>query len=113
MLLRGHEDRAIQDFFIETAFPPRALVEQVLGLLSDEPLSLPALQAEVNLGRGRLEAMLKVLDVEGAVTRNGSGWVAVDGASWEYDAARYEAVTELRQKGAGPVFPFVLSLAGA
>src|SRR3954447_20569942 len=29
VLLRGHEDRRIQDFFIETAFPPRALVEQV------------------------------------------------------------------------------------
>src|SRR5690242_12784666 len=26
VLLRGHEDRAIQDFFIETAFPPRPLV---------------------------------------------------------------------------------------
>src|SRR4051794_764310 len=83
VLLRGHEDRAIQDFFIDVAFPPRALVERVLELIgsSDRPATLPALQAEVNLGRGRLEAMLKVLDVEGAVRREGSGWV-LTGQPW-------------------------------
>src|SRR4051794_23610573 len=52
VLLRGHEDRAIQDFFIETAFPPKALVESVLEVLSDSggPVSIPALQADINLG---------------------------------------------------------------
>src|SRR4051812_248729 len=98
VLLRGAEDKAIQDFFIETAFPARALVEQVLGLLrdADGPVSLPTLQAEVNLGRTRLEGMLKVLDVEGAVRREGSGWTAT-GEPWEYDAGRYEQVTALRR----------------
>jgi len=105
VLLRGAEDRAIQDFFIETAFPARELVERVLGLLSpDDPMTLPMLQAEVNLGRGRLEAMLKVLDVEGAVRRNGSGWLAVPESSWEYDAKRYEAVTELRRREQDAMF---------
>ena len=64
VLLRGAEDRRIQDFFIETAFPARPLVERVLALL---PATVPELQADVNLGRGRIEALLKVLDVEGAV----------------------------------------------
>jgi ATP-dependent DNA helicase RecQ len=104
VLLRGAEDRAIQDFFIETAFPSRELVERVLGLLSDQPMSVPALQAEVNLGRGRLDAMLKVLDVEGAVRREGSSWVRVEGSSWEYDAKRYEAVTELRRREQDAMF---------
>ena len=77
VLLRGHEDRRIQDFFIESAFPPRDLVERVLELVGqDGAVSIPSLQADVNLGRGRLEAMLKVLDVEGAVRREGSGWTA-------------------------------------
>ncbi len=96
VLLRGAEDRAIQDFFIESAFPPRTLVDQVLATLTDEPLSVPALQVEVNLGRGRIEALLKVLDVEGAVRRVGSGWVRT-GAEWTYDAARYQQVTALRR----------------
>src|SRR5688572_24192096 len=83
VLLRGHEDRAIQDFFIETAFPSEALVRRVLDVLAaaDGPTTIPALQADVNLGRTRLEGMLKVLDVEGAVRRDGSGWVAT-GQPW-------------------------------
>jgi ATP-dependent DNA helicase RecQ len=98
VLLRGAEDKAIQDFFIQTAFPPKELVDSVLELVgtSEKPATLPALQAEVNLGRGRLEAMLKVLDVEGAVRRELSGWVAT-GRPWAYDAERYEQVTALRR----------------
>ena len=33
----------------------------------------------VNLGMGRIEAMLKILDVEGAVRRAGNRWHAVAG----------------------------------
>ena len=36
VLLRGAEDRRIQDFFIEQAFPPRDRVERVLEALEDE-----------------------------------------------------------------------------
>jgi ATP-dependent DNA helicase RecQ len=101
VLLRGTEDRRIQDFFIEQAFPRRELVERVLEALDAagaEGLSLPALTGVVNLGRGRIEAMLKVLDVEGAVGRAGSRWVRRPGAEWTYDGERYAAVTALRRR---------------
>jgi ATP-dependent DNA helicase RecQ len=52
----------------------------------------------VNLGRGRIEAMLKVLDVEGAVARAGPRWVRRAGADWRYDADRYAEVTALRRR---------------
>jgi ATP-dependent DNA helicase RecQ len=100
VLLRGAEDRRIQDFFIEQAFPPRDVVDRVLEALEaagEDGMSVPALSGVVNLGRGRLEAMLKVLDVEGAVTRSGSAWVALPGADWRYDGERYAAVTALRR----------------
>jgi ATP-dependent DNA helicase RecQ len=106
VLLRGHEDRAIQDFFIETAFPPKPLVEEVLDLVgSGAPVTIPALQANVNLGRSRLEAMLKVLDVEGAVRREGSGWVRTD-APWTYDEARYAEVTAMRRAEQKAMFAY-------
>src|SRR5829696_3283461 len=101
VLLRGTEDRRIQDFFIEQAFPKRELVERVLEALDaagEEGLSLPALTGVVNLGRARIEAMLKVLDVEGAVSRSGSRWVRRPGADWSYDGDRYAAVTTLRRR---------------
>jgi ATP-dependent DNA helicase RecQ len=75
VLLRGQEDKRIQDFFIEQAFPPREVVDRVLEALGEEGATLPAVLAHVNLGRGRIEALLKVLDVEGAVERHGTKWV--------------------------------------
>ena len=97
VLLRGQEDKRIQDFFIEQAFPPREVVERVLEALGDEGATLPAILAHVNLGRGRIEAMLKVLDVEGAVERHGTKWVRRAGTDWAYDAERYAEVTALRR----------------
>src|SRR6478736_5993358 len=52
VLLRGAEDRRIQDFFIEQAFPPQELVERVLEAL---PATTNELMGAVNLGKGRLE----------------------------------------------------------
>ena len=101
VLLRGAEDRRIQDFFIEQAFPRRELVDRVLERLADaggDGASTQALMAEVNLGKGRVEAMLKVLDVEGAVLRDGSRWLAQSGSGWHYDAERYERITALRRR---------------
>ena len=97
VLLRGAEDRRIQDFFIEQAFPRRELVERVLERIGAEGATTPELTAEVNLGRGRIEAMLKVLDVEGAVGRDGTRWVRT-GGDWAYDAERYARITELRRR---------------
>jgi ATP-dependent DNA helicase RecQ len=100
VLLRGGEDRAIQDFFIEQAFPAREHVAAVLDDLDaagDEGRTARELTAVVNLGLGRIEAMLKILDVEGAVVRAGSRWVLVPDADWRYDAERYAEVTALRR----------------
>jgi ATP-dependent DNA helicase RecQ len=100
VLLRGSEDRAIQDFFIEQAFPDRDRVHAVLEALEGAGsggLSTRDLTAVVNLGLGRLEIMLKVLDVEGAIERTGSRWRFVQGNMWRYDGERYRAVTALRR----------------
>lgn len=107
VLLRGAEDRAIQDFFIDSAFPPRSLVDQVLRTIADGdgPVSVPALQANVNLGRGRIETLLKILDVEGVVRREGSGWLLTGGA-WAYDTVRYELLTELRRREQRAMFAY-------
>ena len=98
VLLRGAEDRRIQDFFIAQAFPPRDHVERVLARIGAGGATIGDLMAEVNLGRGRLEAMLKVLDVEGAVSREGSRWVLEPASEWSYDAERYERITALRRR---------------
>jgi ATP-dependent DNA helicase RecQ len=97
ILLRGVEDKRIQDFFIEQAFPPRELVHHVLEALGEDGATLPGVLTQVNLGRGRVEAMLKVLDVEGAVERQGQRWVRRPASGWTYEAERYAEVTALRR----------------
>jgi ATP-dependent DNA helicase RecQ len=101
VLLRGVEDRDIQDYFIASAFPPREKAEAVVEMIAsaEQPVRLGELAAAVNLGQARMTAMLKVLDVEGAVTQDGSGsgWMRTD-QHWSYDARRYQAVTELRRR---------------
>jgi ATP-dependent DNA helicase RecQ len=98
ILLGGPEDRRIWDYFTTTAFPPRRLVAEVLQVLDDaeEPLGLAEVQRQINLGQGRLDQLLKILDVEGAVRRMDGGYVRGD-PGWAYDADRYRRVTAARR----------------
>ncbi|MBL8775873.1 MAG: ATP-dependent DNA helicase RecQ [Acidimicrobiales bacterium] len=98
VLLRGHEDADIQDYFIRTAFPPREQAEQVITLLEDAggPVKITEIEAEVNVRRSRLEGMLKILDAEGAVERVGSAWQRTL-VPWSYDDERVERVTTARR----------------
>ncbi len=97
LLLPGAEDAAIWRYFASLAFPPEEQVRSVLSALSttDRPLSTQALEPRVDLRRARLDLMLKVLDVDGAVRRVRGGWVAT-GEPWQYDAARHRRVAEAR-----------------
>ncbi|MFJ9899712.1 RecQ family ATP-dependent DNA helicase [Streptomyces sp. NPDC091280] len=97
LLLPGREDEAIWRYFADTAFPPETQVRQTLSALADagRPLSVPALETAVDLRRSRLETMLKVLDVDGAVKRVKGGWAAT-GTEWVYDAERYAWVAKQR-----------------
>ena len=93
VLLPGAEDEAIWRYFASLGFPSEEQVRQVLAVLGDagRPLSTAALEAHVDLRRTRLETMLKVLDVDGAVHRVQGGWTAT-GQRWAYDADRYARV---------------------
>ncbi|MEW2248059.1 RecQ family ATP-dependent DNA helicase [Streptomyces sp. NPDC006975] len=97
LLLPGKEDEAIWEYFASLAFPSEDLVRRTLDVLgrADGPMSLPALEPLVELRRSRLETMLKVLDVDGAVKRVKGGWIAT-GRPWTYDAERYAWVARQR-----------------
>ncbi len=91
VLLPGAEDEAIWRYFASLGFPPQQQVQATLAALSGAPLTTAALEARVDLRRTRLETMLKVLDVDGAVRRVPGGWTAT-GARWSYDSERYARV---------------------
>lgn len=97
LLLPGKEDEAIWQYFASVAFPPEEQVRRTLDVLAQagRPLSLPAMEPLVDLRRTRLETMLKVLDVDGAVKRVKGGWIST-GEPWVYDAERYAWVARQR-----------------
>jgi ATP-dependent DNA helicase RecQ len=97
LLLPGREDRDIWAYFGSLAFPRDGVVRELLAVLADanRPLSTAALEPMVDLSRNRLEMVLKVLDVDGAVHRVRGGWVAT-GQPWTYDTDRYERIAAAR-----------------
>lgn len=99
VLLPATEDRDIWAYFASLAFPREELVRDTLTALAEagRPLSTAALETSVDLSRNRLETMLKVLDVDGAVRRVKGGWEST-GRPWVYDADRYARVREARER---------------
>jgi ATP-dependent DNA helicase RecQ len=97
VLLPAAEDRDIWKYFADTSFPPEPVVRDVLATLAGagRTMSTQALLAAVDISSGRLESMLKVLDVDGAVRRVKGGWEATR-EPWHYDAPRFARLAEAR-----------------
>ncbi|MGI8723171.1 MAG: helicase-related protein, partial [Geodermatophilaceae bacterium] len=98
LLLPGPEDLAIWQWFATSSMPRPDDAAAVLRALrdADKPWSTPRLETVANVRRTRLELLLKVLAVDGAVERVSGGWRGT-GREWVYDADRYERVAQTRE----------------
>jgi ATP-dependent DNA helicase RecQ len=97
ILLSGREDDEIQDYFIRSAFPPAETMLQVLGELgSGAGASINELMGRLNCRRGVIDKALKLLEVDGAVTRYKNTYVRTPNA-WTPDLLRSEQVTANRR----------------
>jgi ATP-dependent DNA helicase RecQ len=97
ILLNGREDDEIQDYFINSAFPPLEVMEGVLRVLKkSSSLTLSQIGAELNYSRGALDKALRLLEVDGAVQREKIGFSRTVNP-WKSDAARFTQVTEHRR----------------
>jgi ATP-dependent DNA helicase RecQ len=97
ILLNGREDDEIQDYFINSAFPPLEVMSGALQALGKaETLTVDEIGAELNYGRGALEKALKLLEVEGAVEHDKRSYRRTANP-WQPDTARFEAVTRHRR----------------
>jgi len=65
ILLSGHEDADIHNYFRNSAFPPEYVVQDILQALIDhDGLSVKELQEVLNIKKGVIEKTLKYLSVE-------------------------------------------------
>jgi ATP-dependent DNA helicase RecQ len=80
VMLSGGDDRDINDYFIEQAFPSEEEVVAILDAveLSERGLTMAQLEAAVNLSRTQIERVLKTLAVEAPppLARLEGRWVA-------------------------------------
>jgi ATP-dependent DNA helicase RecQ len=96
VLLAGDEDDAIADYFIASAFPPEQELDAVLSVLDAvEDATVAQMQQQLNLSKGVIERALKILEVEGAVSREGGHFVRTP-IEWSADSERVEQVTAQR-----------------
>ncbi len=77
VLLAGHEDERIHEFFRRSAFPSEEQVNAMLAALGDsDGLSIVKLQEYLNLRKGQIDKVLKFLSVENPapVIKDGPRW---------------------------------------
>ena len=102
VLLSGEEENRIAEYFIESAFPSRDEVQQVIEAMEAAPdgLSVPSLLGEVNISFGRIEKTIQLLSLESPAP------IVKEGTRWQLTAAnlsdefweRAERLTGLRRQ---------------
>jgi ATP-dependent DNA helicase RecQ len=93
VLLSGKEDDEIQEYFTNTAFPPLAVMQNVLKVVErGAAMTLEQIGGELNHSRGTIEKALKLLEVDGAVQHQRSSYSRTANR-WQPDVARFEQVT--------------------
>lgn len=96
VLLPTGKDEAIWRHFDLAGLPNADEVADLLAALEQGASSVPQLERVVNMRRSRLNLLLKVLDVDGAVEKVGSAWQRT-GSTWELDQEHYRRLAELRR----------------
>lgn len=101
VLLSGVEETEINDFFIESAFPTKAHVDQILAALAGSPagLSVPELLAVVNARKGEIERAIQLLALESPspIVKDGVKWTLTAAELSEQFWTRAARLTELRR----------------
>jgi ATP-dependent DNA helicase RecQ len=100
ILLGGDEDEAIQEYFINSAFPSNRVMISILDCLEKtEGLSKNEILSQVNLSFSMLEKALKLLELDQAIGVDSSGKTTYFRTSkrWQPDIARMERITNLRR----------------
>lgn len=101
ILLSGDEDQEITNYFIESAFPPESHIQEILTTLDreEEGLSVPQLEGKLNLSRGQIEKVLKLLSVEAPspITKIKTRWYSTP-IQYEVNREKITQLTEIRKR---------------
>ncbi len=101
VLLSGHEETEINDYFIQSAFPTRDQVKEVIEAINVEPrgLSIYDLMGRVNLSYKRIQTTIDLLSLESPapIAKLDSKWQLTPAKLGESFWQRTQRLTELRR----------------
>jgi ATP-dependent DNA helicase RecQ len=98
VMMSGSEAVDIQDWFIDTAFPAETDATAIVAALArSDGLKRRDLLGMVNVRAGRLDAALKILEVDGVVERDGAVWHRTNNP-WTYPRDHVDAITHRRRR---------------
>jgi ATP-dependent DNA helicase RecQ len=97
ILLWSERDQDIWQYFLDHSLPVQWHAEQIVDYLEDvaDWVGQRDIEEHVNMPSSRITALLKVLDVEGAVTKERSKYRRTL-TPWSFDEARIERVRSAR-----------------
>jgi ATP-dependent DNA helicase RecQ len=100
VLLSGTEETEIADYFIDSAFPTRNEVQQILDTLlgAQNGLSVPELLYRLNITKDRIEKTLALLSLESPspIAKQDTKWQLTSSTLSEEFWQRAERLTNLR-----------------
>jgi ATP-dependent DNA helicase RecQ len=115
VLLPGETDARLWEWFATASVPDPREAQAVLDALTtaaesggDGVLSVPAIEAATGVRRTRIELLVKVLGVDGAVERTPSGY-CVTGRPWSYDHEKYAGIVAARRAEAELMRAYAMS----
>lgn len=100
VLLSGREDTDIHEYFRGSAFPEQAHVLAILDALAQsDGMTVPAIEAAVNLRKTQIEKVLKLLSVENPspVIKDGPRWSRTP-VPYRMDQERIDNLTQQREQ---------------
>lgn len=97
ILLNGKEDDEIQEYFINSAFPTQEEMQKVVEVIENSLIGLKEneILKELNMSQGRLRNCLKLLTIEGIISREQSIYSRTLNP-WKPDLERSKRVTRQR-----------------
>ena len=96
ILLQGREDDEIQDYFIHSAFPSAEDTQFVMSMIEQQDtVRIDELLSMVNLSKGVVDRVLKLLEIDGAIGHEGSMYYRTPNP-WKPNTLMQEEVTKKR-----------------
>ncbi len=96
VLLSSPADERIWEYFATASIPNPDDADATLRALASGPRSVVELDGLTGVRRGRLEALLKILAIDGVVAKDGSKWAAT-GTPYVHDSAKWDALAASRR----------------